>query len=133
MLLPLILLSIPIVISDIGYRRIPNIYILVLSLCLIPTLFFCGFGKLTPLVFFLLTTFLMSFLGMGMGDLKLQAIIGIWLNIRGRSSLGYFAALILAISAIHIVWKTIKNRSIPKSIPMAPSIFLALSLYLASQ
>jgi len=121
------------VISDIGYRRIPNIYILVLSLCLIPKLVFCGFGKLTPLVFFLLATFLMSFLGMGMGDFKLLSIIGTWLNIRGSSSLGYFAALILAISATHIVWKTIKNRSIPKSIPMGPSIFLALSLYLASQ
>jgi len=132
-LLPLILLSIPIVIADIGYRRIPNIYILVLSLCLLPNLVFCGFGKLTPLVFFLLAIFLTSFLGMGMGDFKLLSIIGIWLNIRGSSSLGYFAALILAISATHIVWRTIKNRSIPKSIPMAPSIFLALSLYLASQ
>lgn len=133
MFLPLILLSIPIVLADIGYRKIPNIYILVLSLCLIPTLIFCGFGKLTPLVGFLLATFLMSFLGMGMGDFKLLSIIGIWLNIRRSSSLAYFAALILAISATYIVWKTIKNRCIPKSIPMAPSIFLALSLYLATQ
>lgn len=133
MFFPLFLLSVPIVIADIGYRRIPNIYILVLSFCLIPTLFFCGFGKLAPLVFFLLAIFLTSFLGMGMGDFKLLSIIGIWLNIRGSSSLGNFAALILVISATHIVWMTIKSRCIPKSIPMAPSIFLALSLYLATQ
>lgn len=133
MFLPLLLSSLPIVIADISYRRIPNIYNLVLSFCLIPTLFYCGFGKLAPLVIFLLATFIVSFLGMGMGDFKLLSIIGIWLNSRGSSSLGHFAALVLAISATHIVWKTIKNRSIPKSIPMAPSIFLALSLYLATQ
>jgi len=131
--LPLLLLAAPIVIADIYDRRIPNIYLWVLAFCLIPSLSFCGFGKLEPLIFFILTTFLMSFLGMGMGDFKLLSIIGIWLNIRAGSSLAFFAALTLAISATHIVWMAIKNRSIPKSIPMAPSIFLALSLYLATQ
>lgn len=75
----------------------------------------------------------MSFAGMGMGDFKLLSIIGVWLNIRGDLSLGYFAALILSISATHILWASFKTRSIPDSIPMAPSIFLALSLYLATQ
>jgi Flp pilus assembly protein protease CpaA len=131
--LSLLLLSAPIVIADLQYRRIPNIYLWVLVYCLIPLLFIWGLGELIPLIAFIVGAFLMSTIGMGMGDFKLLSIIGAWLNIRENASLGYFAALILSVSATHILWVSFKSRSIPNSIPMAPSIFLALSLYLATQ
>lgn len=133
MLLSLFLLSAPIVIADVQYRRIPNVYLGLLAFCLIPHLLISGLGELVPLLAFISSAFLMSFLGMGMGDFKLLSIIGVWLNSRADSSLGYFTALLLAISTTHILWASFKGSSIPNSIPMAPSIFLALSLYLATQ
>ena len=133
MFLPLFILSAPIIIADVQYRRIPNVYLGVLAYCLIPHLLVRGFGEFIPLLVFISAAFLMSFLGMGMGDFKLLSLIGVWLNIRADSSFGYFAALLLAISATHILWASFKSSSIPNSIPMAPSIFLALSLYLATQ
>lgn len=133
MFLPLFLLSAPIVIADVQYRKIPNVYLGLLAFFLIPHLLIWGLGELIPLLAFIWSAFLMSFLGMGMGDFKLLTIIGVSLNSREDSSLISFAALLLALSATHILWASYKSRSIPNSIPMAPSIFLALSLYLATQ
>jgi Flp pilus assembly protein protease CpaA len=132
-LLPLAILSVPIVISDIHYRKIPNIYLLVLSYCLIPTILIHGLGELTPLILFIVAIFGMSLLGMGMGDFKLLSLIVLFLNAQGQPSLIYFSALVLTFSLAHIFWISIKSGSMPNSIPMAPSIFLALSLYLASR
>ena len=133
MLLLLLLLSVPIVIADIQYRKIPNIYLSLLSYCLIPILFFRGLGEITPLILFIVAVVGMSLLGMGMGDVKLLSLIGVILNCQVRPSLTYFSVLIFTISMAHIFWISIRNRSIPNSIPMAPSIFLALGLYLATQ
>jgi len=88
---------------------------------------------MTPLVLFIVVNFGLSFFGMGMGDFKLLSLIGVFLNAQGKASLTYFLALVLAFSMAHIFWISIKSRSIPNSIPMAPSIFLALSLYFASR
>lgn len=129
----LVILLTPIVISDIHCRRIPNIYLLLLSYCFIPTVFIRGLGEITPLILFIVTNFGMSLLGMGMGDFKLLSLIGVCLNSQSQASLTYFSALVLTFSMAHVFWISIKTRSIPNSIPMAPSIFLALSLYLASR
>lgn len=131
MIFPLFILAAPIAIADISGRKIPNIYLFLLSMCLLPYLVIYGLGPLTPLLLFHISLLIMSFFGMGMGDVKLLAIIGSWLNSHGGAEHLVFVALILAISATHILYLTIKNGSIPNSIPMAPSIFLALSLYLA--
>lgn len=133
MLFPLFLFSLPVVIADLAGRKIPNIYLCLLAYCLVPLLLAFGLGEVRALLFFLFATFAMSFIGMGMGDFKLLSIIGVWLNIYEDSSLDYFAALVLAFSVAHIIWLGLKSRSIKISIPMAPSIFLALGLYLSTR
>jgi Flp pilus assembly protein protease CpaA len=69
---------------------------------------------------------------MGMGDMKLLSVIALLLNTDKNRSLLLFGALLIFLSAVHIYWIAIKTRSISVSIPLAPSIFLALSLYLAT-
>lgn len=81
----------------------------------------------------MVANFGMSLLGMGMGDVKLLSLIAVFLNAQGQVSLTYFSALVLTFSMAHIFWVSMKSRAMPDSIPMAPSIFLALSLYLASR
>jgi Flp pilus assembly protein protease CpaA len=70
--------------------------------------------------------------GMGMGDVKLLALIVVYLNISTDLSLVELFGYLLSIAALHIVASGLKNRKFPKSIPLAPSIFLALALYLAT-
>lgn len=126
------LLAMPIVVADIRYRKIPNIYLWYLILFLAPSILFSGLGSLKPLLIFLLISAALTILGMGMGDMKLLSVIALWLNTDKNGSLLFFGALLILLSAVHIYWIAIKTRSISVSIPLAPSIFLALSLYLAT-
>ncbi len=127
-----LLLAIPIVIADIKFRKIPNIYLWYLIIFLVPSKLFSGLGSLKPLLIFLLISAILTILGMGMGDMKLLSIIALWLNTDKNGSLILFGALLILLSAVHIYWIAIKTRSISVSIPLAPSIFLALGLYLAT-
>ncbi|MBU3734051.1 MAG: hypothetical protein FGM60_00380 [Candidatus Planktophila sp.] len=132
MIVSLFLLAIPIVIADIRYRKIPNIYLWYLILFLVPSMLFSGLGSLKQLMFFLSISAVLTILGMGMGDMKLLSIIALWLNTDENRSPIFFGALLILLSAVHIYWMAMKTRSISVSIPLAPSIFLALSLYLAT-
>lgn len=127
-----LLISLPIMIADLKYQKIPNIYLWILSGLLLPFLVAYGYGDLKSLSAYLLLILICHSAGMGMGDLKLLAIIGIWLNTNPYTEFSYLLVLVFAIALIHIFVIIIKNRSIPASIPMAPSIFMALSLYLAA-
>jgi Flp pilus assembly protein protease CpaA len=126
-------LSLPIALADLKFHKIPNIYLCLLTIFLIPHLAFNGFGDLKALTIFLSSTTLMHFLGMGMGDLKLLVIIGLWLTSAGIPSFPLFGSLILFCLMIHFMLVTLHKRRVPRFIAMAPSIFIGLGLYLATR
>jgi Flp pilus assembly protein protease CpaA len=126
-------LSLPIALADLKFHKIPNIYLCLLTIFLIPHLAFNGFGDVKALIISLSSTTLMHFLGMGMGDLKLLVIIGLWLNSAGIPSFPLFGSLILFVLMIHFMLVSLHKRRLARYIPMAPSIFIGLGLYLATR
>jgi Flp pilus assembly protein protease CpaA len=126
-------LSLPIALADLKFHKIPNIYLWLLTIFLFPHLALNGFGDLKALIIFLSSTTLLHFLGMGMGDLKLLVIIGLWLNSAGIADLPLFGSLILFVLMIHFMLVSLHKRRSARYIPMAPSIFIGLGLYLATR
>ena len=126
------LASIPISLADLRYNKIPNIYLSLLAIALIPVLVMNGLGPIQRLMIGASFLAVLHLCGMGMGDVKLLTIIVVYLNISTDLSLVELFGYLLSIAALHIVAIGLKNRKFPKSIPLAPSIFLALALYLAT-
>jgi Flp pilus assembly protein protease CpaA len=125
--------SLPIALADLKFHKIPNIYLWLLTIFLIPHLVVNGFGDLKVLFILLFSTILFHLLGMGMGDLKLLVVIGVWLNSAGVSGIPNFGLLILFCLMIHFMLVSLNKRRLARYIPMAPSIFIGLGLYLASR
>jgi Flp pilus assembly protein protease CpaA len=126
------LASIPISLADLRYNKIPNIYLSLLAIALIPVLVMNGLGPIQELLISASFLAVLNLCGMGMGDVKLLALIVVYLNVSPDRSLLELFGYLLSIAALHIVAIGLKNRKLPKSIPLAPSIFLALALYLAT-
>ncbi|MEY3858590.1 MAG: hypothetical protein RL568_20 [Actinomycetota bacterium] len=127
MIYVLALLGVPIAIADIKEFKIPNIYLKVLALFCVPCLLADGLGKISNLLTIFVCLILLHFLGIGMGDVKLLAIIAVSLNSTWNSfELGDLMLITLFASA-HLVIVSLYKRSIPCKIPLAPSIFLALA------
>ncbi len=129
----LFLMSIPICIADLKEHKIPNIYLSVMLLLTIPLLIINGLGDLTQLCIYLVALFVLHLFGMGMGDVKLLSIIGAALNSLGFY--GYFslASCILLCAALYLISLRLIKRSTPDQMPLAPSIFMGLFLYLATR
>jgi Flp pilus assembly protein protease CpaA len=127
-----LLASIPISLADLRYHKIPNIYLALLAIALTPVLVMNGFGPIQRLFISAASLAVLHLCGMGMGDVKLLALIVVYLNISTDLSLVELFGYLLSIAALHSVAIGLKNRKLAKSIPLAPSIFLALALYLAT-
>ena len=133
MIYALFALSLPIALTDLKFHKIPNIYLWLLTIFLIPHLVFNGFGDLKVLTIFLSFTTLLLCLGMGMGDYKLLVIIGLWLNGAGIPDFPLFGTMILYCLMIHCVLVSVYKRGLPRFIAMGPGIFIGLGLYLATR
>ena len=133
MTLALFLVSVPICIADLKEHKIPNIYLSVMVVLLIPLLIINGLGDLTQLCVYLVALVVLHLFGMGMGDVKLLSIIGAALNSLGFY--GYFslASCILLCAALYLISLRLIKRSTPDQMPLAPSIFMGLFLYLATR
>ena len=129
----LFLMSIPICIADLKEHKIPNIYLSVMLLLTIPLLIINGLGDLTQWCVYLVALVVLHLFGMGMGDVKLLSIIGAALNSLGFY--GYFslASCILLCAALYLISLRLIKRSTPDQMPLAPSIFMGLFLYLATR
>jgi hypothetical protein len=68
-------------------------------------------------------------LNVGMGDIKLLIILILTFEL---DLIGYLV-LVLAVAGVHIVISSARKRAIPRSIPMAPAIFLGFITYMASR
>lgn len=123
----LIFFAIPISLADIREYKIPNIYLKVLGIFCLPVLVTNGLGNISNLLSIFFALIFLLLLGVGMGDVKLLAIIAISLN----SSLNPFGLeyfiFVMLFAAGYLLMITIYKRSRPSKIPLAPSIFLALA------
>jgi Flp pilus assembly protein protease CpaA len=129
---PFLVLAIPISLADLKSFKIPNVYLVMLSLLCAPYVFFNGLGQISVILAALFILLMLNLLGLGMGDAKLLSIILLTLNSDGHSDLTLLAVLIIISASLHVMWRTLKNRTLPRRIPLAPSIFVGLALYLAT-
>ncbi|MEY3752750.1 MAG: hypothetical protein EBW12_04555 [Actinobacteria bacterium] len=127
-----LLFALPISIADISSRKIPNIY-LQLYAYLVAVLVVVR-GVLNPIFMLMVLAILllMSAIGIGMGDCKLVGLIVLMLQL---SSFQEFELLLLAIfmiALIQIALIWVYSKVIPRTIALAPAIFIGTSLYLAT-
>ena len=129
----LFLMSVPICIADLKEHKIPNIYLSVMLVLLCPLLITNGLGDLTQLCVYLVALVVLHLFGMGMGDVKLLSIIGAALNSSGIYGYFSYASYILLCATLHLISLRLIKRSTPDQMPLAPSIFMGLFLYLATR
>ena len=127
--LALLLLGIPICVADCSTFVIPNIYTKILFLFAASHLVFYGLGDLRQVGISGIALVLLLALKVGMGDIKLLALV---LVSHSFNALDYLGCVFL-LAVVHIVVLTGINRTIPSKIPLAPSIFIGLSTYLATR
>ena len=126
----------PVAVSDYREFRIPNKLILtglvVRAVCLLPEAFMDGMGMLGALidgvvaavamVVLCVVCMLISRGSMGMGDLKLLAVMGLYLGFEGMLYALFFSMLVAFISAVYLLLAKKKDRK--DAIPFAPYILL---------
>ena len=130
---PFIALAFPISLADVRSFSIPNVYLWwLLALCT-PRVVFYGFGPIPRIVFITVILVLLHLVGLGMGDVKLLSIISLYLNPLSYISFEILALFLMCSATVHAISETLWKRKLPQKIPLAPSIFAGLALYLASR
>jgi Flp pilus assembly protein protease CpaA len=122
-------LALPVCIADLSTLVIPNVYTKILFYIALIHLTLFGFGQLSNVAISLVMLLLLPLIGIGMGDVKLLAVI---LLTHSFNAIEYVAYVFL-IAVVHIVILTGIHRAIPSKIPLAPSIFVGLATYLAAR
>jgi len=130
----LVIFSIPIAIADWKYRRIPNIYLIFITYWVGLEKFICGISSPSILCASIAVAFLaVTVLGIGMGDAKLFVLISIAVNISSPFEIVILICAIYLAASIQICITWVANQKIPRSIPMAFSLFFGGTLYLAAR
>ena len=127
-----LLFALPISIADISLRKIPNIY---LQFYAYAAAFLVVVRGLPDPVFTLLVfaaLLLMATIGVGMGDCKLLGLIVLMLQLSRFQEFELLLLSIFMIALIQIVLIWLYSKVIPRTIAMAPAIFIGTSLYLAT-
>jgi Flp pilus assembly protein protease CpaA len=127
--LALLLLAVPICVADCGSFVIPNVYNKILFIFAAVHISIYGFGDLKKVAFSASLLVVLLIFKVGMGDIKLLAIILITHSFSAVDYLGY----VLLLAMVHIVVIAGISREIPSKIAMAPSIFVGLTTYLATR
>jgi Flp pilus assembly protein protease CpaA len=122
-------LALPICIADLSTFVIPNIYTKILFYLTLIHLSLFGFGQLRDVVVSLAALLLLILLGIGMGDVKLLALILLSHSFNAPE----YIAFAFLLGLLHIVILTGIHRAIPSKIALAPSIFIGLATYLAAR
>ena len=127
-----LLLALPITIADLSQRRIPNIYLQLYSYYVGALLVINGVPSVNFFLLVFLTLGIFSFCGVGMGDCKLIALIVLMLEISTIQEFEYLLLAILLVALVEIMLRWGYSKAFPRTIAMAPAIFLGTSLYLAT-
>jgi prepilin signal peptidase PulO-like enzyme (type II secretory pathway) len=98
----------------------------------LPIVLVNGVGRLSSILLAVAILIALSLVGLGMGDVKLLLIVAPTLNSAMDADLTLLATLIFLTASLHVLWQSLRNRSISQRIPLAPSIFAGLALYLAT-
>ena len=126
------LFALPISIADIASRKIPNIYLQLYAYAVAVLVVFRGVPDLIFILVVLVTLLLMSAIGVGMGDCKLLGLIVLMLQLSRFQEFELLLLEIFMIALIQIVLIWLYSKVIPRTIAMAPAIFIGTSLYLAT-
>jgi len=116
-------------VADCGSFLIPNVYNKILFLFAAVHLLIFGLGDIKKVAFSAFILVVLLIFKVGMGDIKLLALILITHSFSAVDYLGY----VFLLAMVHIVVIAGVSREIPSKIPMAPSIFLGLTTYLATR
>ena len=127
-----LLFALPISIADIASRKIPNIYLQLYSYAVAVLVVFRGVPDLIFILVVLVTLLLMSAIGVGMGDCKLLGLIVLMLQLSRFQEFELLLLSIFMIALIQIVLIWLYSKVIPRTIALAPAIFIGTSLYLAT-
>jgi Flp pilus assembly protein protease CpaA len=130
---PFVALAFPISLADVRSYSIPNIYLWwLLALCT-PHFVLYGFGPSPRILSNIVVLALLHLVGLGMGDVKLLLIIFLYLNPLSNISFEALAIFLMCSATVYAISETLWKRKLPQKIPLAPSIFGGLALYLASR
>ena len=91
-----------------------------------------GFPDLVFMLVVLAILLLMSAIGVGMGDCKLLGLIVLMLQLSRFQEFELLLLAIFMIALIEIVLIWLYSKVIPRTIAMAPAIFIGTTLYLAT-
>ena len=127
-----LLLALPISIADLSQRKIPNIYLLLYSYYVGAILVINGVPSPQLIIPVCLILGIFSFCGVGMGDCKLIGLIVLMLELSNIQEFEYLLLAILLTALLEIMLRWGYSKVIPRTIAMAPAIFLGTSLYLAT-
>ncbi len=127
-----LLFAIPLSIADLSQRKIPNIYLQIYAYYVVASLIVNGLPSASLMLAVILTLGLFSIFGVGMGDCKLLALIIVMVEISNLQEFGQLLIAILLTSLIDIMLRWGYSKVLPRTIAMAPAIFLGTSLYLAT-
>ena len=125
----LLLLGIPACIADLNAFVIPNIYTKILFYMASIHLALYGLASLKNLLLTVSILLALIILKLGMGDIKILALILITHNFGALDLLGY----VFLLAVLHIMVLTGINRKIPPKIALAPSIFIGFATYMATR
>ena len=127
------LLSLPIMTRDLNTKTIPNIYLKFLAALTVAFLFIDGFGNITNLLAAGASLCFFVALKVGMGDVKLIALAVLIFNSQMDFSAMSYLLILLGCAFAHLLILGLVNWQLPERIALAPSIFLAFTLYLSAR
>jgi Flp pilus assembly protein protease CpaA len=127
-----LLFALPISIADISSRKIPNIYLQIYAYAVAVLVVVRGLPGAIFMLVVLTTLSLMSAVGVGMGDCKLLGLIVLMLQLSRFQEFELLLLAIFMIALIQIVLIWLYSKVIPRTIAMAPAIFIGTTLYLAT-
>jgi len=123
------LFLIPITVADLRNHVIPNIYLKVLSGFMLISFIVNGLPRSDVyLPCLLMITVFLAF-KVGMGDIKLLAILILTFNCQILT----VPTLMVIAALVHIVISTARYGAVPQSIPLAPAIFFGFLTYLVTR
>jgi Flp pilus assembly protein protease CpaA len=132
-LFPFVFVALPISLADIKSYSIPNIYLIWLTVFCTPHVLMQGIGPVPRILIVIAILLVLHLCGLGMGDVKLLAIVALMLNYDPRTAFLNLGFSIAFCAVVYSITQTLWNRQLPRKIPLAPSIFIGLTLYLATR
>ena len=126
-------MALPISLADIRSYSIPNIYLIWLAVLCTPHVLMQGLGPVPRILIVIAILLVLHLCGLGMGDVKLLAFVALMLNYDPRTVFFNLGFSIAFCAVVYAITQTLWNRELPRKIPLAPSIFIGLTLYLTTR